>query len=400
MMSRPRLVHVTTSDMSLSQLLGAQLQAFAAAGYEVVGVSAPGPYVEELRSWGIEHRPLWSATRAFNPLGDLRAFHELVYLLQQLQPDIVHTHNPKPGLYGRAAARRVGVPAVVNTVHGLYAVPEDRWAKRALVYSLERLAAACSDAELVQNIEDFECLVRLGVPRSRLHLLGNGIDLRRFDGRVVRRRRRAAARARLCVGDNEVVCGVVGRLVWEKGYREIFAAAKHLRDVEPRLRFVVAGSEEPSKRDAVSDTSIREAQEQGVQFLGPRRDMQDLYAAFDLYALASYREGVPRSAMEAAAMGLPIVATNVRGCRQVVDDGQTGRLVPVRDAKSLADAIMQVVLDRDQRVRMGRAGGVKARREFDEGRVIALTLEVYARLLGRAHPSTHRGAAPSSLPAG
>jgi glycosyltransferase involved in cell wall biosynthesis len=400
MMSRPRLVHVTTTDMSLSQLLGAQLQAFAAAGYEVIGVSAPGPYVEDLRSWGIEHRPLWSASRAFNPLGDLRAFRELVSLLRELRPDVVHTHNPKPGVYGRAAARRVGVPAVVNTVHGLYAVPEDRWSKRALVYSLERLAAACSDVELVQNIEDFECLARLGVPRSRLHLLGNGIDLRRFDGRLVRRRRRVMARASLGIGADEVVCGVVGRLVWEKGYREIFAAARRLREVAPGVRFIVAGSAEPAKRDAVSEKSIQEAQRQGVQFLGPRRDMQDLYAAFDLYALASYREGVPRSAMEAAAMGLPVVATDVRGCRQVVEDGKTGRLVPVRDAGALADAIIDVALDSEQRCRMGRAGWAKARREFDEDRVIALTLDVYARLLGWGRLSTDQGPAPSSRTAG
>ncbi|MGZ4785922.1 MAG: glycosyltransferase, partial [Acidimicrobiales bacterium] len=118
---RPRVVHVTTTDMSLAWLLGPQLRAFADAGYDVVGVSAPGPYVAELEAGGIRHVPLRHATRSMAPHHDVLAFVELRRVLRGLQPDIVHTHNPKPGWYGRVAARSVGVPVVVNTVHGLYA---------------------------------------------------------------------------------------------------------------------------------------------------------------------------------------------------------------------------------------------------------------------------------------
>ncbi|HYA69456.1 MAG TPA: glycosyltransferase, partial [Acidimicrobiales bacterium] len=145
-----RVVHVTTADMSLVLLLGPQLRAFAAAGMDVVGVSAPGPWVEQLREWGIGFEPLHHATRSSALGHDVRAFGELVAILRRLRPDIVHTHNPKPGLYGRVAARVAGVPAVVNTVHGLYATPDDRRAKRIAVYGLERLASTCSQAELVQ----------------------------------------------------------------------------------------------------------------------------------------------------------------------------------------------------------------------------------------------------------
>src|SRR5580692_1749654 len=120
-----RLVHVTTVDMSLVLLLGPQLRAFAEAGMEVIGVSAPGPFVPRLESWGIRHVPLRHATRSAALGKDLLALVELWRLFRRLQPDIVHTHNPKPGVYGRLAARVAGVPVVVNTVHGLYATPTD-----------------------------------------------------------------------------------------------------------------------------------------------------------------------------------------------------------------------------------------------------------------------------------
>jgi glycosyltransferase involved in cell wall biosynthesis len=179
------------------------------------------------------------------------------------------------------------------------------------------------------------------------------------------------------------VCGVVGRLVWEKGYREVFDAARRLRSLAPQVRVVVVGPPEPNKEDGITNEEIARAERDGgITFLGMRDDLEDLYAAMDLYVLASYREGFPRSAMEAAALGRPLVVTNIRGCRQVVDDGVTGLLVPVRDAAALADAIASIANDEARRVAMGRAGREKALREFDDQTVINITLRVYEQLLG------------------
>ncbi len=386
---RPRIIHVTTTDISLSLLLGPQLRAFAAAGYEVIGASAPGPHVEELESWGIRHVPLANATRSMAPHRDLQALFELRSLFRNLAPDLVHTHNPKPGLYGRFAARLAGIPAVVNTVHGLYALPEDPLAKRAVVYSLERAAAACSDAELLQNIEDIDVLRKLRVPEHKLHLLGNGVDLTRFDPAAVDAARVAELRTTMGAEPDDIVVGVVGRLVWEKGYREVFEAAARLRTMAPRVHVVVIGPSDTAKEDAITLKDIAHAErEGGIRFLGMRDDLEDLYPAMDLYVLASYREGFPRSAMEAAAMGRPLVVTDVRGCRQVVDDGVTGKLVPVGDARALADAIAAIAGDDETRLAMGRAGREKARREFDDRKVIDITLGVYRRILGPLAPES------------
>lgn len=376
-----RLVHVTTTDMSLELLLGPQLSAFVAAGYEVYGASAPGRYVDALAARGVVHVPLRHATRSMAPHHDAAAFGELRRLFRRIRPDIVHTHNPKPGVYGRLAARAAGVPVIVNTVHGLYATREDPWAKRAVVYSLERVAAAVSHAELVQNVEDVPTLRRIGIPADKLTVLGNGVDLGRFrPGRLDAERRRAL-RASWGAGPDDVVVGAVGRLVWEKGYRELFAAAAALRSPVPNLRFVVVGGLDDAKPDQLSAADVARAEAIGnLTALGLRDDVEDLYGAMDLYVLASHREGFPRSAMEAAATGLPVVATDIRGCRQVVDPDTTGLLVPVRRADALAAAIRRLAEDGATRARMADAALARARAHFDDRTVVATTLAVYDRL--------------------
>jgi glycosyltransferase involved in cell wall biosynthesis len=373
---------VTTTDISLALLLGPQLRAFAAAGYEVIGVSAPGPHVAQLEAGGIAHYPLRHATRAMAPARDALAFTELLQLFRDLRPDIVHTHNPKPGVYGRLAARAADVPAVVNTVHGLYALPEDSSRKRTVVYSLERIAARCSDAELLQNVEDLGVLRRIGVPARKLRVLGNGIDLARFDRANVDPARIEVLRKEFGAETDEVICGVVGRLVWEKGYREVLEAARLLRDRVPNLRFAIIGPLDMDKRDAVTADDVDAAARLGnVRFFGYRDDVDECYAAMDLYVLASHREGFPRSAMEAAAMGVPVIATNIRGCRQVVEPGTTGMLVEPRDPRALAEAIEDLATRETVRAAMGEAAVAKARRDFDQQRVIDLTLETYDRVL-------------------
>jgi glycosyltransferase involved in cell wall biosynthesis len=275
------------------------------------------------------------------------------------------------------------VPAIVNTVHGLYALPSDRAAKRWIVYGMERAAARCSDAELVQNVEDVPVLQRLGIRAPKVQLLGNGIDLSRFDASA-RVSYRLAARAELGIDDDTIVVGAVGRLVAEKGYRELFAAAQMLKITTPNVRLLVVGPDDTDKHDAITTTERSEAAASAdVRFLGERRDVERLYAAMDVYIIASWREGFSRSGMEAAAMGLPVIATDVRGCRQVVDHERNGLLIPVRDPDAISGAVRRLAANADLRGKMGEAGAEMARREFDQRRVIDITLATYADVLGR-----------------
>ena len=376
--SRPKVLHLTTTDISLELLLGPQLEAFIAAGYDVHAASAPGPFVEAIEARGVQFHALKHSTRSMSLGADLRAAREVYKLFRRLEPDIVHTHNPKPGVYGRIGARLARVPGIVNTVHGLYAQPTDPLPRRAAVYGLERLAACFSHAELVQNEEDVATLRKLRVPAGKLQVLGNGIDLRRFRPDVDHR---AAVRAEIGADHDTVVVGAIGRLVAEKGYPALFEAWAQVTRAHPTAKLVVVGPHEPDKADALSAALVDQAIESGVVLLGHRDDVERIYPALDLYVLASHREGFPRSAMEAAASGVALVVTDIRGCRQVVDHESNGVLVPVRNAGALAANLIDLIDDDQRRTAMGRAGLAKAAADFDQQRIIDTTLATYERLL-------------------
>ncbi|HSJ83252.1 MAG TPA: GNAT family N-acetyltransferase [Acidimicrobiia bacterium] len=370
-----KVAHLTTVDLSLRFLVRPQLLAVIDEGGEAVGVSAPGPWVEELERDGIRHVPLTASTRGMSLGNDFKAMLQFWRVLREERFTVLHTHNPKPGVYGRILGRLAGVPLVVNTMHGLYATEDDAPLKRAVVYSLEAVAARFSDAELHQNSEDLEFCTRTRIlPPGRGRLLGNGVNLERFDREKVDPEARSRLRAEFGAGEEDVVVGMVGRLVAEKGYPELFEAATTLGE---GYIVVAVGPDDPEKSDALPEGAVANATAAGVRFLGMRTDMEDLYSAMDLFVLPSHREGFPRAAMEAAAMGLPVVATDIRGCRQVVEDGVNGFLVPVRDPEALAGAISKLGEDGELREKMSSASAQVARVRFDEQEVVRIVMDTY-----------------------
>lgn len=381
MSGRARVAHVTTIDLTLRHLLLDQLRALRDHGYEVTAISAPGPAARDVEEEGIRHVPWPHATRSWDPGADRRAYRALAEILGGERFDVVHTHNPKPGVMGRVAARRAGVPCVVNTVHGLYATPDDSIVRRTSVLAVERFAARFSDLELYQSEEDLRWARRVGVVGTgKSVLLGNGVDLERFRPGAVPPQRVAEVRAELGIAPDAVVVGTVGRLVAEKGYRELFAAARAVRAARPEVRFVAVGPADVGKADAIGAEELDRAR-RDVILPGWRGDVRDVLAAMDVFVLASWREGVPRSAIEAAAMGKPLVVTDIRGCREVVRDGREGILVSRGDPGALTAAIRTIVEDGALRSRMGDAARERAEDRFDVRTVIGVLLEQYDRLL-------------------
>ncbi|MDR1989747.1 MAG: glycosyltransferase family 4 protein [Acidobacteriaceae bacterium] len=378
-----RIAHVTTIDLSLRYLLLNQLRYLQTLGYEVTGVSASGPDVPELIAAGIRHVAV-PMTRRMTPLADLRALWQLTMLFRRERFDIVHTHNPKPGLVGQIAARLAGVPIVVNTIHGLYFHERSPWLRRTVFSTFERVAAFCSDRILSQSAEDVTTLVSLGICRAdRIRHLGNGIDISRFRPGTVDSAAIAQARAEFDLGSGPVV-GFVGRLVAEKGLPELLAAAAIVRKQIPDVRFLIVGPADESKADALSPRSADEAGVGDIcRFVGMRNDMPLMCALMRLFVLPSHREGVPRSPMEASAMGVPCIVTDVRGCREVVQHERTGLLVPVRDPEALAAAIVRLLTHEADADEYGRNARDLAERQFDERRIFATVAEEYARLTER-----------------
>ncbi len=364
-----RVGHLTTVDMSLALLLGTELEVDVEHGHDVFGLSAPGPYVERVEALGVRHIPLTALTRAWDPLRDGRAFFQLVRALRRLELDVLHTHNPKTGVMGRIAGRLAGVPVVVNTCHGLWASPEDSVAKRTFVYGLEALAARFSDYEFFQNAQD-EATLRPFLKRGKHRVVGNGVDLRRFAPDPEGRRR---VRAELDIDDDELLVGTVGRRVREKGLAEFAEAARTLAG---KATFLWVGPKDDTDADAAGiDT-------RAVRFVDERTDMPAVYSAFEVFVLASYREGFSRASMEAAACGLPMVLTDIRGCREIGDEGVHLLLVPPADGYALADAVDYLLDDPMLRARLGAAARERALAEFDQRVVARTSLETYCWVAG------------------
>ncbi|GAA2994430.1 glycosyltransferase family 4 protein [Kitasatospora albolonga] len=360
-----RVAHLTTVDMSLQLLLATELKVDLEAGFETYGISAPGPYVEQLTAIGVRHEPLHALTRAWEPKADLAAARELLAVLRRIEPDVLHTHNPKTGVMGRILGRLAGVPVVVNTCHGLWAQAHDPIAKRAFVLGAEAFAARFSHAELYQNGEDRKTLSR-AVPARRSRVVGNGVDLSRFGADP---EARARIRAGLGVADDELLVGGVGRRVAEKGIVEYAEAARALAG---KARFVWVGPQDADKPDALAE------EERGVEYLGSRSDMPQVYAALDVFVLPSYREGFSRSAMEAAASGLPMVLSDIRGCREIGTHGEHLLLTPPGDARALTTALDRLLTEPDLREQLGAAARRRALATFDQRAVARVSLETYA----------------------
>jgi glycosyltransferase involved in cell wall biosynthesis len=361
---RLRLAHLTTVDMSLSLLLATELAAGVKAGLDVYGISAPGPYVEDVTALGVRHVAIPSLTRRWDPSADVGAARQLYEVLRGLDLHVLHTHNPKTGVLGRVLGRAARVPVVVNTCHGLWVSETDRPLKRAAVRAVEAFAGQFSHAELYQNDQDRQALQRL-VRSSKTRVIGNGIDLARFRPDAEGRKQ---VHDELGIGREELLVGGVGRRVTEKGLVEFASAARALAD---RACFVWIGPEDSDKPDALCGV------EGGVQFLGFRNDMPAVYSALDVFVLPSHREGFSRSAMEAAACGCALVLSDIRGCREIGEHNEHLLLVPPREPDALTAAVARLLRDSALRRRLASAAQARAGLVFDQQAVAAASLATY-----------------------
>ena len=349
------------------------------AGHDVLLISPPGPYGEKLRALGLRWQPLPMDRRSLNPVREAGLLWHLWRLFRREQPDLVHGFTIKSAVYGSLAARAAAVPARVNAVAGMGYVFASNDAKarvlRPIVRTLLKLALGGPGARLIlQNPDDmvlFEDAGLMDAAYIRL-IRGSGVDCTRF---AADPRREPALHLRVLLP---------ARLLWDKGIAEYIAAARQLKGEGRAIDFLLAGDPDPGNPAAVPDSDVHAwVAESIIDWLGHVDDMPTLLRSVDVVALPSYREGLPKGLIEAAASGCALVTTDVPGCREVVTDGVDGLRVPVRDANALALAIARLHDDPVLRVQLATAGQRKALAEFDERIVIERTIEVYRVLLGR-----------------
>ena len=382
-----KVAHICAVPSSLKFLLSDQMRYLEEQGYEIHAISSPGPYqddiIEQLDGRWYPAR----ISRSISPLDDLRGVWDVARVCARERFDIVHTHTPKGTLLGQLGAHLGRVPIVIQTLHGFYFIAlEEGSLSRRLVHALETFTCrATSELVLSQNAEDVARLLREGVcGPDKAQVLGNGIDISRFkprdfDDDELRRRREAVG-----LKPDGPVLGIVGRYVLGKGYRELCEAVQLLAPRYPTLQVLAIGARPTSERPEEVFLPDQDPIA-GERFvcLYDRQDMEELYRLMDLFVLPSWREGMPRSSMEASATGLAVVTTDVRGCRETVTHDDNGLLVEVRNSRLLAEAIAALLDDPERREAMGRRGLQLARDEFDQQVVFRRVADSYAALLKR-----------------
>jgi glycosyltransferase involved in cell wall biosynthesis len=390
------LLHITTVPMSLTFLKG-QVGYMKAQGIEVHALSSPG---EDLLRFGATEGVGVSAVvmpRRVTPLRDLWAVRGILRELRRLRPTIVHAHTPKGGLLGMIAAWVHRAPIRIYHMRGLPLMGATGW-RRALLWSTEWIACRLAHQVLcVSHSVRTEAIASGICPPDRIKVLlggsGNGVDARdRFDPERQGERGRRDARERHGIPQRATVIGFVGRLVRDKGIIELAQAWESLRGRYPDLHLLLVGPFEPQDPvPAQVERSLRE--DARVHLAGMDWDTPPLYAAMDLVALPTYREGFPNVPLEAAAMALPVVATEIPGCIDAVAHGVTGMLVPPRDPAALTGALLRYVQDPDLRLLHGAAARERVLRDFRQEAIWEAIHTEYRRLLQGTLPPPRAGVA-------
>jgi len=339
------------------------VKALAEQGCEVIAASPQDDYAARVDGLGCRHLRLPMDNKGTNPLKDVGLFLRYLRLMRRERPDLYLGWTVKPNIYGSLAAHIFGVPTI-NNVSGLgTAFIRDGWLTR-IVKVLYRVALGRSAYVFFQNDDDRDLFVRLGLVRAEQTRLlpGSGIDLAQF----------AAAPPAPRLPDDGPVFLLVARLLWDKGVGEYVEAARLVKAQIPRARFRLLGFLDVENRTAVSRADVEGWVHEGlIDYLGASDDVRPHIAAADCVVLPSYREGTPRSLLEAAAMARPLIASDAPGCREVVDDGINGWLCKVKDAGDLADKMLQfAAAPAECRLEMSRRSRLKAEHEFDEKLVI------------------------------
>jgi N,N'-diacetylbacillosaminyl-diphospho-undecaprenol alpha-1,3-N-acetylgalactosaminyltransferase len=343
------------------------MQELVRQGHTVYAICPSGEKSGEFLSHGILHIPYTISRSSLNPIKEIRAIQNIYTAIKPLNLDILHTFTAKPNIYGTIAGRLAKVPRIINLVEGLgsFYLENDLKSRtvRTLIEFLYARIFKLSDTVMFVNQDDPAYLISKKIipPEKVFQMKGVGIDTRHWHPEPKT--------------DEGLRVTMIARAIKHKGVVEFIEAANQLSQKFPDVTFQFVGSPDDGNRFSLSETFMKT--QCSLHYLGHQDNIRHILSQSDIFVLPSYREGLPRTSMEAASMGLPIVTTDVVGCRETVEDGINGFLIPPQNAIVLAQAIEKLIINPSLRKQMGHAGREKAVREFDIGTIVDKHLEVY-----------------------
>lgn len=343
------------------------MQELVRQGHRVYAICPPGDKSGEFSRFGITHIPYTIERSSLNPFKELRAIRAIYDAIRPLQLDILHTFTAKPNIYGTIAGRLAGVPRIINLVEGLgsFYLENDLKSRvvRKLIEALYRQTFKLADTVMFVNTQDPAYLVSRKVigPAKVFTIKGVGIDTSAWKPSPHR--------------DGQIRVTMIARAIKHKGVHEFIESAALLTEKYPGVSFQFVGSPDPGNPFSVTEEFLKTRP--NLHYLGHQDNIRHILSQSDVFVLPSYREGLPRTSMEALSMGLPIVTTDVVGCRETVEEGVNGFIVPPQNAKALAEAIEKLILNPELRGEMGENSRSKAVAEFDIAKIVTKHLEVY-----------------------
>jgi glycosyltransferase involved in cell wall biosynthesis len=371
---KPVLLYLVTEDWYFWSHRLSIARAARAAGWKVLVATRVGSHGDMIEQEGFRLIPIKMRRRSLAPWREIATVAELIGIYRRERPDLVHHVAMKPVLYGSLAAAIAGVPAVVNALAGMGYVFTSSAVKARLLRPLVRagfrwLLDRANARLILQNPDDVAAMSAGTVAPKRIVLIrGSGVDTTAF--------------APAPEPGGTPVAVMVSRMLWDKGVGELVEAARLLKERKASVDVVLVGPPDPENPASISEGQLRDWEASGdVAWWGERSDIAQIWAKSHIAVLPSHREGLPKSLLEAAACGRPLVATDVSGCREVVRPGETGILVPPRDPGSLADALERLATDPDLRRRMGSAARELVERELSQEVVVEQTMALYRELL-------------------
>ncbi len=339
-------------------------------------VATPNPEkMSNIPVAGIKFHRIMMNRSGLNLFREIKSFLSIATLYKNVKPDLVHTVTIKPVIYGGLLARMMGVPDLVSAVPGLGYLYIKKGLKANirvfLVNRLYKLALSHPNSRIIfQNMDDRQYFIRHKITMDeRVRIIrGSGVDLKKYQQSQE--------------PDGVPIVMLASRLLWDKGIDEFVQAANIVRQADVSCRFVLVGDLDPQNPSSIERTVIEAWVDSGyIEWWGKKNNMPEILSQANIVVLPSYREGLPKVLIEAAAAGRAIITTDVPGCRDVVIEGETGSLVPVRNGKLLAQEIIALLADRKKRARMGEAGRKMAEKYFSIDDVIDKTLSIYSELL-------------------
>ncbi len=376
-----KICQLCAVDFTVAKFLLPLIDGMKNKGWKVDVICSPGTYSSKLKNAGYDFH-LIRIYRNFNVIKMLVSIYKVYKIFNKQKYDIVHVHSPIGSIIGRISAKLAGIPFVIYTAHGFYFHDDMPKIKYNFYFYIEKFLSKFTDLIFTQSFEDYKTAVKFNfLSKDKIFSIGNGVDKNKFDP-LIDKSIIKKYKSELNISKNQFIVGMISRLVREKGLIEFLKAAQSIFQKNSNIVFVLIGERLSSDHDKDIKKELdfaKNLMKDNLKILGEREDIRELISILDLFCLPSWREGMPRSIIEAMMMAKPVIGTDIRGSRELILHKKTGLIIPVNNKKKLEDAITFFIKHKNLRNIYGHNGRKRAEIYFNEENVIRKQLQIITK---------------------